>query len=68
MTQISDTTLPEIGPGVGMFSTIATTVADEIRLGRSQPIELTSGDIAMRTGYLSSSRHSGKPLARAVVT
>jgi hypothetical protein len=56
------------GPSVGMFMTMATMVAEDMRLGNTQPMELTSGLMAMRTGYFRMSFHSSRPLARAVVT
>jgi hypothetical protein len=57
-----------MGPVVGMFMTIATSASPEMMAGSIQPIVLTSGLMATRTGYLNKSLPSGSPLARAVTT
>jgi hypothetical protein len=56
------------GPVVGRLSTIEMIVSPLIRPGSSQPTVLKNGLSDIRTGYLSSSFHSGIPLARAVTT
>jgi len=60
--------LSRMGPAVGRLRTIETITEPETRVGSIQPIVLTIGLIATRTGYLSSRRHSDMPLARAVTT
>ena len=56
------------GPVSGMSSTIEMMVAPEIMCGSVQPMVLTMGLMAMRTGYLNSSLLSLSPFDRAVVT
>ena len=56
------------GPVVGRFKTIAVIASPEIMVGNSQPIVLTNGLTANRTGYLNKSLLSETPLALAVIT
>src|SRR5437879_9831152 len=56
------------GPMLGRFITVATIRLPENSWGRYQPIVLTRGLMATRTGYFTISRHSESPLARAVTT
>ncbi len=53
---------------VGRLRTMATMVVPEMRLGNIQPMVLTKGLMAMRVGYFSTRRVSGRPLARAAST
>ena len=56
------------GPMVGRLITVATMSWPDMRRGSSSPAVLTNGLSAMRTGYFSTTFHSGSPLARAVST
>jgi hypothetical protein len=47
---------------------MAVMVTPEISSGSTQPIADTNGLSAMRTGYFSTARYSGRPLALAVTT
>jgi hypothetical protein len=60
--------LSSSGPVVGKLSTTETMTDPETSPGRVQPTVLTNGLSAMRTGYLSTSVRSSRPLARAVST
>ncbi len=53
---------------VGRPITMETSTSPATRPGRIQPTVEIHGLAAMRIGYLTSSRVSGTPLARAVVT
>src|SRR5579872_1454199 len=57
-----------IGPVVGSDMTTDTIAAPEITCGNSEPISEMNGFSAIRSGYFSSTRRGGKPLARAVTT
>ena len=56
------------GPVVGKLNTMATMTEPLTSDGSSQPMVLTTGLMAMRTGYFSSSFRGETPLARAVST
>ena len=57
-----------MGPVVGSDMTCETMTAPETSSGNSVPISAMNGLSDMRSGYLSSSRPGGSPLARAVTT
>src|SRR5690606_30474559 len=54
------------GPMVGRLMTTETTSPPDSSCGKYQPRVLTTGAMATRVGYLSTRRHSGSPLARAI--
>src|SRR6185295_4584785 len=57
-----------IGPEVCSESTTATIAEPEITLGSRLPMSAMNGLSAMRSGYFTSRRKGGMPLARAVTT
>ena len=56
------------GPVVGMFKTLDITTSPPTTAGRSHPIVLIKGFIAILNGYLKSNFISDNPLLLAVVT
>ena len=56
------------GPVVGIPNTTEVITEPETICGRTQPMLLTTGLSATRTGYLRSNLTFGTPLARAVTT
>src|SRR5207248_4785813 len=57
-----------IGPEVCSESTTATIAEPEITLGSRLPMSAMNGLSDMRSGYFTSRRNGGMPLARAVTT